>query len=254
MPEFAASLTKTYTDENGDEGSRDDLALSSDGTIITITEHSNYPASDESGHLQAAFSLKRTLIVTDDNGNDYVYSSVSGEETDEDGVIDPGSAGNLEVEFTPQAGDSVYQARLITIPTWSSGATYQSLEDYVVKEVDDVVKIYKSIQTGSNKDPETQTAYWTEVEDQTTLPDKYNIVGYIAVVRSIMIAKDQAEVSAAELFISQTFASPTGNKWWVKATTLDMIIKAVIVNVKQALWDKVRWLIANGKQKSQETP
>lgn len=250
MPDFESSLVKTFTDENGDEGTRDDLTLSEDGTTITITEHSNYESSDESGHLQAAFSLYRKLIVADDNGNSYVYSSIG----DGDEEIDPGSSGALEVEYTPQAGDSVYHARLITIPTWSSSATYQSLEDYVVKEVDDEVIIYKSIQSGSNKDPESETAYWTEVEDATTLPEKYNTNGYLAVVRTIMIAKDSAVVSAAEAFIAQTYTSPIGNKWWAKAAALDMIIKAVTVNVRQALWDKVSWLISNGKVKAEETP
>lgn len=248
MPNFQATLVNP----DALPAPEDDLVLSEDGESIAITEHSNYAASNEVGHLQANFSTYRKLIVTDDNGSIYTYSSIG----DGDATITAGSVGNLEVtDFAPQAGDSVYKGRLITIPTWSSSATYLLTNGvHVVRTVSDVVKIYKLAVTSSNNEaPESNPSKWTEITDELLVSSKYNTLGYLAVVRTIEEAQVEAVNDAADKFITQQFSSPIGNMFWLKAATLDSIVKSVANAVTAGDWTRVSWLISKGKEKASQT-
>lgn len=245
MPDFAASLTRTFTNDDGQSITQDYITLSTDGTEITIHDTSNYATSTEAGAEAADFSLYRKITVTDDNGDVYTYSSNSADDPDE--TIEPGDdVYEDDFTYTPNAGDSLYTVRLITVPTWNASDAYDA-DDCVVKSVSGVITCYIALQAGTNKDPETQTAYWEEVEDTTTLPEKYNVVGHLAVARTIEEAQIEAIVDAQEKFIAETFASPLGNRYWVREATLDMTIKAIAVNVSQGNWTKVSQLISEGK-------
>lgn len=248
MPNFAASLTRTFTNDAGESITIDDITLSTDGTEITIVDHSNYSTSTEDGAELADFSTFRKVIVTDDNGESYTFSSLG----DGDEEIEPGDdIYEDDFVYTPEAGDSLYTVRLITIPTWDAAAAYTT-DDVVVYEVDDEWVIYSALQSGTNKNPSTQTAYWEEVEDETLVDDKYNVLGYLAVARTIQEAQIEAIQEAQEKFTAQTYTSPLGNKWWVKAAELDMIVKSIAINVSQGNWTKVSQLIAEGKQVAEQ--
>lgn len=234
---FAASLVNTTS-------GLDDLTLSTDATLITIVDNSNYLLANHLGEQEAAFTIYRKLIVSDDNGNDYVFFSLTGG----DELIDSGDSENNTFSYIPHAGDSLYKVRLISVPTWDGSADY-SIGDSVVQTVNSVTTVYKLIlPTSIGNSPSTNPSYWKVITDDTTLPVKYNTVGYLAVARTIQEAQIQAVLDAQAEFSSESFASPMGNKFWLKEAKLDMIIKSISINVSQGNWSKVSQLIAEGKE------
>jgi len=157
MPDFAASLIS---------GTTVTIVTDTDNTIITVTDSSNYAASTESGHLQAAFDEYRKIIFTLMDGSLYTFSSIAGF----DATLTTGDTNGTAV-YTVTEGGGVYQVRLLTVPTWGTGFTYEA-NDCVYNTVDK--KLYKANVTNNAKPPELNSTEWTVVTE-ANLPLKYNV-------------------------------------------------------------------------------
>ncbi len=162
MPSFQVSITNT----NGD------VAASGVAQVCTLVDYSNYDTSDEVGHLQAAFSdYKKITLTSTYGGYSYVMFTSSGSGIDAV-ITDPASEAAFPVTHSPPYEvDDVHNVVLIAVPTWDSGVAYVVNDGHHVFRSD---KLYICIQNGTNQDPATETAYWTEVTDDD-LPSKYRL-------------------------------------------------------------------------------
>jgi hypothetical protein len=218
------------------------ITLYPDNNTLTIIAGSNYAEATESGNLQAAFASFRKVLVKDPNAVLYVFSSI--DDGDED--ITAGVAGNSSFLYDmTEAGDGVYVIRLIDLPDYSSGASYD-LTDCVYYGS----KMYKSlVSPNAGNQPDISADEWEEVTDVTLINGKYNV--FATVCRTVDL--EQARVQ----FIYDALAGATyplhtleRDFNFLKALDFDLNMRAIDAQSEAGEWDRVRYMIANAKEKA----
>jgi hypothetical protein len=151
MPNFQAAGSLTQTD-----------------CVLTITDSSNYAASDESGHLQAAFTEFFVAEVTRPEDSDiYRFNTVAAETAGTDETLDahPGTTAGLAMPLPAEwiVVNGVYSWKMITIPDYDAAA-FMNTNELVYYNG----KIYKALQNNDGQDPEeVDSEYWVEVSEAT---------------------------------------------------------------------------------------
>lgn len=218
------------------------ITLYPDNDTLTIIAGSNYAASTESGHLQAAFASFRKVIVKDPNAVIYLFSSIG--DGDED--ITAGASGNSSFLYSiTAAGDGVYVVRLIDLPDYSGAATYQ-ITDCVYY----ASKMYKSlVSPNAGHQPDTSTDEWEEVTDVTLINGKYNV--FATVCRTVDLEMYRVQ------FIYDALAGATyplhtleRDFNFLKALDFDLNMRAIDAQCEAGEWDRVRYMIAKAKEKA----
>jgi hypothetical protein len=212
--------------------------------VVTITDHSNYDDNTESGHYQVNFEDYKKIYVTDPNGNEYVFSSLG----DGDALINAPQGQTLPIStLYTSTGDGVYTLILETIPTWAGiGGIYSLTDEHHVYYNG---KIYRSLQDGNfNKNPETQTTYWEEVEAED-LPVKYRLEYKFAVACDLINCFQQLTYSAICAIESLSCQSNLcSNTYFVNARKLNTILEHISVLAANNDWDRVTSVINLGSQ------
>src|SRR3990167_107116 len=177
MPDFAASLIN---------GTTVTIVVDSGCTIITITDSSNYAASTESGHLQAAFATWRKIIVLQPDQTNYTFSSLG----DGDALTGTGDSNPATVYTIPQ-GDGIYKVTLRTLPDYGGGFTYE-IGDCVYN----LGLLYISlVNANTGNAPEISPTQW-ELITEANLPAKYNVVNGASVNCGINTCIEDAALAA----------------------------------------------------------
>ncbi len=233
MADFQASLLDT--------NSQYDITYDQPNNTLIITETSNYSTSDQAGNEDADFTLFKKLIVTDPNNAVFLFSSIG----DGDESIDAGSA-QLEFTYPINAGDGVYQVRLITLPTWNSGDTYVTGQYLVQLNGGDYI-VYKLLTASSlNESPVDNPSVWEVVTDITTIAAQWNVLGYAVLIPALQEAKITAVNNVASDFTTENWNSLLTFPDFVKAAKLDMVIKSIINKTQQGLYTTVSQLVTEG--------
>lgn len=179
MPDFAASLISAGSVT---------IAVDSDCTTITVTDSSNYAASDESGHLQAAFATWRKIIILQPDQTDYTFSSLG------DGDASTGTGDtNPTTAYTISDGDGIYKVTLRTLPDYGGGFTYE-IGDCVYNATDELLYI-SLVNANSGNAPELSASDWETIEEDS-LPAKYNVVNGISISCALNTCIEDAVLSA----------------------------------------------------------
>jgi hypothetical protein len=150
MAQFQISLVNPVTEEVA-------ITYNCDTEIMTIVDKSNYDITTELGHARADFSNYRKVVVLLPDYSTYIFSSLG----DGDETIGTPSGGDDTINYDMEQY-GVHRITLISIPTYDAAVAYQASDDIVYYSG----KIYKCIQNGTNKQPDTETAYWTEITDE----------------------------------------------------------------------------------------
>jgi len=132
--------------------------------ILTIGDYSNYIASTENGHYQADFGYKKITLTLPD-ASTYVFATIP----PYDELINaPATYVAVPNENTyAYSIDGVFEVNLLTLPRWDTPYTYQQYDTVLASGA-----IYEATQTNTNKDPLTQTAYWTLITDESLVKTK----------------------------------------------------------------------------------
>jgi len=242
MPSFYTSMTDPSTSEVG---------LSCDGVSVTIQDWSNYIASTESGHLVSSFYYKK-IEITNPDGTTYIFSTdgtgdalINAPET----YINPALYPPIETTYAYSTlndrQDGVYVIRILTLPQWDGFSTYQEYDTVLRSGV-----IYQALQTSSNKDPLTETTYWSLITDDTLVLEKYNLTERISVTNGIEECLANLTIQAIGSDITSICDSEQycESKAFQSAQALDMIIEAADNLLQSEDWEKIADLINSGVQ------
>ena len=160
MAQFATSLVDSTTNAV-------DISISCSDGVITINDNSNYDdVAPEGGHARSFFTDYKKITVTLPDSTTYVFSTL----VDGDALIDPPSVGvGADVTSYTRDGDGVYMVKLVAVPTWDVGETYQLDDDYVYYGG----LFYKALTMGSGSQPDTNPTDWEEVTE-ASIGGKYS--------------------------------------------------------------------------------
>lgn len=237
MPNFAASLT----DGSGN------VALSADGTNITIGDYSNYIASTQAGHAQARFNTFKRVIVENPDASTYQYSTLGdGDETI--AVPSTYSATPVSHIYNYQDngnGDGVYKITLRTAPTYVKGTTYGNGDCVYYDTVD---AFYQSTASGNTFDPASVGSPWTEITEEN-LPATYQVYERIAIVCDLKDCYADLLVSAncVELHTNCDDVELCENDTFRAAVRLSMILESVEILADNEDWVQAEENINSGK-------
>lgn len=230
MANFQASLIDPITSA---------YSLTASGGTMSIIDNSNYTTNTETGHALINFADFKKILIEAPDGTTYLESSLG----DGDLTITlPGT--NYTYDYSA-IGDGVYKVTLYTVPTWNSGITYNTTTAPYVYYGG---SLYRCIQTGTNKNPVTETAFWTVLTSIDSLSTKYRTFGYIAIHCEIdqcwADAVVQANCTEAKTECDDT--SLCEDDSWRKAMRLDMIRMAIDELADQGLWTQAQNTINDG--------
>lgn len=233
MPIFSVSISDTDGNETA----------SGQAQVASVVDYSNYDTSDEAGHLQAAFAdYKKVILTSTYGGYSYTLSAQAGE----DALINTPA---VEVSFpithtAPYEVDDVHNIVLIAVPTWDSGVAYLVNSGHHVYRSG---SLYQCIQDGTNQDPVTETAYWTEVTDDD-LPLKYRLSHSFKIVYDIT----QAYVEQVQLANDVTKAlyrkDLVSDPDFQAASKLWTMLEGMDADGNLSLWGRVNDTIVKAKE------
>jgi hypothetical protein len=192
MASFQVTLVNPATDQP-------DITISSG--VVTIQDHSNYGESvPEAGHTRADFKDFYKVLITLPTGAEYLFSSLG----DGDEIASTPSLGDPEVDYTYLNGDGQYFVTIYTLPTYDPSAAYViTTTPYVYY----ATKVYQCIQSGTGQQPDTSTAYWTEVTDMDLLPSKYRVE------QRTVIYVDAKKFFARKIYTACVVNGKVGDNW-----------------------------------------
>ncbi len=224
---------------------RDDLNnldIVADGSVMKITDHSNYDTNTEVGHAQGNFSDFRKIIITKPDNTLYVFSSLG----DGDELITPASVSILPILTTYNySGDGVYKVCLYTVPTWVDTVSYTTIGQHCVFYNE---RLWKALQNNLNVEPGTDPTVWQEISF-IDLSNKYVYCGQIAVYCDIItcymyLVKDVV-CGVKGLHCADDICK---NPLFQSLAKLDVIIESIPVLVDIQDWGSISHLINFGKQ------
>jgi len=204
--------------------------------LLAITDDGWYDCVDEVGHESADFSDLYAIQILDSSGVELVVlSDLTGADA---GVYTPAEAGVAPIgnAYTVTA-DGRYKFNLVTVPTYGAGTAYVyswSNDVYVYYSS----KVYKLIQSGTGKTPDSETAYWTEqfdvdVTDMATmiagLPAKYTtaVHQYSSVDAEALWPDMMYRVHTAQGVVGDDAVTMLNNREWKDAAQLYLDLRAL---------------------------
>lgn len=218
-------------------------AVSAESQVVTLVDHSNYNTAAESGNAKANFSDYKKITLTSVYGS---YSYVLFSKAGGDVLINaPSAEASIPITHTiPYTVDDVYNVVLITVPTWDAGVAYTVAAHHHVYYN---TKLYVCIQNGTNKNPVTETAYWTVVTDATihtkyrlsyTWKVDYDILDEYA--NQVRLANDATKpLYRKDIFKDVNFQA--ASKLWC-------MIESMSVEAVLEVWDRVNDTITKAKE------
>jgi hypothetical protein len=217
------------------------VSITASNGVMVVGDYSNYIASTESGHLLADFSSYKKLYVVDPGDTLYEFSTFAGA----DELINPPSTyvSTPVTHSLTYSDDGVYEVTLVSVPTFSLIATYQS-GDCVYHNGD----LYEATTTTTGSVP-TLLVDWDLIPEED-LPDKYYVVQHAAVIDSIeeCFATLLVEANAAITTIPETGEDICSDDRWRRAARLDDIIQALPYFANNGEWEKVSGLISKAHE------
>jgi hypothetical protein len=237
MANFAASLRNPTTNA---------LDIIANGSILTITDHSNYATNTQWNHLQADFSYYKRYDITLPDGTVVVGSTFSGG----DFTIVPPSVCALPI-ITPvpyTTGDGVYKVVLSTCPTWKPVpppfSNNWDIGDCVFYPP--TALFYVCIDGITTVELPTNTANWTPIP-YTSLSNKYLVTEYVAVVCDLNNCFASKVVTAVEDALCSGCNCLCENQSFKDAEKLIMILDSVAPLTNISAWNKIAEVINLGK-------
>jgi len=232
MPLFRVSITDTSGN----------VAASGQAQVMTVVDYSNYDTSTEAGHLQASFSDYKKIILTSYGGYSYTLSAQAGGDAL---IIAPASETTFPITHTaPYDVDDVHNVVLIAVPTWNNAVAYVANDGHHVYYN---TKLYQCIQNGTNQNPATETAYWTEVTD-ADLPLKYRLSESFKIDYDITAEYvDQVHLAnnaTKALYRSDIDKDPS----FQAASQLWTMLEGINIDAALGLWDQVDDTITKAKE------
>ena len=216
-------------------------AVNGQAQIVTLVDYSNYDTAAEVGHTQAHFSDYKKIILTTVYGSyEYIASTVAGE----DKLLTAPSLSTLPITDTLiYEVDDVHNVVLITVPTWDNTVAYLLASEHHVYYNG---ALYQCIQNGTNKNPATETAYWTEVTDDD-LPTKYRLshtwsINYDMVVQyctEVQLGNDETK-PLFQYDILKNIHLQAALKLWIMLESID-------IEADREAWDRVDDVITRAK-------
>jgi len=216
------------------------LTLSAGNTrTITITDASDY--TGEVGHTAADFYTFYILQVLDVDGEELaVLNDIAGA----DAGVDKPSEEDPAINTYVVSDDMRYTVNLLAVPN------YNSAVDYVYSASNDVYvyiasKIYKLIQSGTDKTPFIETTYWTEqfdidITDIATmlaaLPAEYKTTAYTysSYDTEALWADMMYRVHTAQNLIGDDATSILNNREWRDAAQLFLDLRSLDGHITNA--------------------
>jgi hypothetical protein len=236
MSNFQISLTDPVTE-------LPDITIASGK--LSIQDHSNYSTCDEEGHLEADFADFYKMLITLPSGDEYLYSSIG----DGDESIDTPDDGDPEVDYIYPGGDGQYFVTIYALPTYNSGA------DYVYSTSNPVyvysgTKIYKNIQTGTDKTPATDPTYWTEVTDIELLPSKYRLQQRIVIYAGVKAyyARKMYNTCILNGIVGENFEKLLRDPDFITSVRLFISINSIPILLASGRYDEIDTVINFMKQ------
>lgn len=238
MADFQVTITNPTTSE---------VAITDSNDTLTIVDYSNYDDGDEPGHDQSDFSDFRKLKIVLPNGDSYLFSSIG--DGDEDLEVPSEETLPISTSYAYSQGDGTYYVYLYVLPTWDAAAAYLLADTpYVYYNA----KMYKCLQNGTNKNPATETAYWSEVTALSSLPSKYTLS------QRITLTSDLKETLARRVYNAFSVLNNSidddrheqlfRNQEMIDAQIMTLLIDAIPVLIAVDDWDSVDTAINLGKQ------
>ena len=221
-----------------------DSSLEIDITVTTgtvaVIDHSNYDDDTEAGHHQSDFSDYKKLLFTDMNSVEYLYSTLTGG----DALIDTPSGLVLPIttDYTSD-GDGVYTLALSAVPTWDITVAYLLGSAHHVY-YDGL--LYKALQNGTGKQPDTETAYWVAVLD-AALPAKYRLEQKFAVYCAMKACFLRSTYTGVDsIFCSTCSTNICGDPQFKKTVKLMVDLYHLPVLIDNSEWDRITAVINSG--------
>ena len=221
----------------------------SDCNIVSVTDHSDYAASTEDGHLLANFTVFRQMKFTLPNGDTHLFDAQAIPPTWDA----PSPSGTMTVAFTLPAiaDDGVYTIDFYVVPTHqTAGVQY----GYTISNPSCVWsvaegKLYKAIQVVPAGTAITDTSYWVEIdiEDLTT---KYHIRQKFALTCRSLYQCYEKLVHEANCIITTDECDDNllcSNGTFLSAVKLRMLIDGIGYASAQNEFDKVTVLTNSAK-------
>jgi len=218
-------------------------AASGQAQVATVVDHSNYDTAAESGHAQANFSDYKKITLTSLYGTySYILASIAGGDV----LINaPSAEATLPITSTiPYDVDDVWNVVVIAVPTWDAAVAYVATSDHHVYYNG---SIYQCIQNGTNKNPATETAYWTEVEDDD-LPIKYRLSHNFKIDYDILDAYTEQVRLANDNTKDLYRADLSGDPNFQAASKLWTMKEAMVVDANLGQWARVNDTIVKAKE------
>lgn len=230
-----ANFQISITDANGDKD------VNGAANVVTIVDYSNYGDGTEAGHAQSDFSDYYKITLSSYNGYSYVAYSKTGQDKQ---INPPSDEGSLPITNTlVNEADDVHTIVLITVPTWDSGVAYGTAYPHCVYYGG---ILYKSILSGTNKTPSTETTYWSVVAD-ADLPTKYRLSYTWAItydmLKEFVINVYKANDDTWNVYQKKIF----DNKYFQFCSKMMLLFESIDINADQEAWTDIANIITKAK-------
>lgn len=229
-----ANFQISITDANGDKD------VNGAANVVTIVDYSNYGDDTEDGHAQSDFSDYYKITLSSYNGYSYVAYSKTGQDKQ---INSPSDEGDLPITNTlVNKEDDVHTVVLIAVPTYDAAVAYVGATHCVY--YDGV--LYECIQNGTDKTPDTETAYWSVVID-ANLPEKYRLsytwtITY-DMLKEFVINVYKANDDTWDVYQKKIF----DNKYFQFCSKMMLLFESIDINADEEAWTDIANIITKAK-------
>lgn len=229
-----ANFQISITDASGDKN------VNGVANVVTIVDYSNYGDGTEAGHAQSDFSNYYKITLSSYNGYSYIAYSKTGQDKQ---IDTPSVEGSLPITNTlVNEADDVHTVVLIAVPTYDAAVAYVAVIHYVY--YDGI--LYKCIQSGTDKTPDTETAYWSVVTDDD-LPVKYRLSHTWAItydmLKEFAINVYKANDDTWDVYQKKIF----DNKYFQFCSKMMLLFESIDINADEEAWTDIENIITKAK-------
>jgi len=220
-------------------------AITSNGSVMTIMDYSNYAVSIQQGAIQANFIDFRKIKFINPDGTSYLFSSLG--DGDALTIVAAGASLPIVDTYSFTTGSGVYTVILYTIPTWNGFAMYTLVvQPYVYYNG----VVYKGLRSSMNDQPDISPASWEVVTDIDLVPSKYRVEQKFVELCSIQtcFANKVKAANCSTSSIGCNWSLLPQDKNFTDAERLDLILSGIPSLLNANAWSQINDDINLAKQ------